>query len=513
MPGSPVLIGPFVGGINTYSEPTQIADNECQELINFDIDLDGSLVSRPSLQTMPSPPGLGSNVLGTYTTTAGSVYFVIIDVAKNLRVFDVTSGAHLYTIATNIDTQAVVQYQNKLWIIATPNSANPGGSWDPVGGFTAVAAMARGISATMYKERLFVASGSQSTTPSRLNFSAPANLSSWTAGTDFLDVNNGDGLNIVKIYAFGGRIVVFKDRATYTFSYDSQPTRGQTELVAANVGIANVNSFAEFEGVMYILFGNILYSITNWNWDPLNVKVPFIIFNAVARTTWSDSSISVVGNRLICRYFDTFYIFGLRTRAFSTWRFANGSDHTPSHFIPYPFLDPTTNAYFWVAGCYDNGKNAWYKFLDTVNKTTGAENFPCSLVTKTFDYKVPYTWKRMFWWGADILAKTTVSYRVHPTAYNVPIKWSQISNGVTKWSDLKTWAKPIDVSLDVTDSVSTANPSGTRMFQRLNKGLRFRQISFKLSTTVDGTTTTGPLRVFSLTAVTSSKALVSKKIN
>jgi len=51
------------------------------------------------------------------------------------------------------------------------------------------------------------------------------------------------------------------------------------------------------------------------------------------------------------------------------------------------------------------------------------------------------------------------------------------------------------------------------MFQRLNKGLRFRQISFKLSTTVDGTTTTGPLRVFSLTAVTSSKALVSKKIN
>jgi hypothetical protein len=513
MPGSPVLIGPFIGGINTYSEPTQIADNECQELINFDIDLDGSLVSRPSLTTMPSPPGLGSNVLGTYTTTAGSVYFVIIDTAKNLRVFDVTSGAHLYTISTNIDTQCVVQYQNKLWVIATPNSANPGGSWDPVGGFTAIAAMARGISATIYKERLYVASGSQSTTPSRLNFSAAANLSSWTPGTDFLDVNNGDGLNIVKIYAFGGRIVVFKDRSTYTFSYDSQPTKGQTELVAANVGITNVNSFAEFEGVMYVLFSNTLYSITNWNWDPLNVKVPFIIFNAVARTTWGNSSLSIVGNRLICRYYDTFYVFGLRTRAFTTWRFANGADYAPSHFLPYPFLDPSTNTFFWVAGCYDNGKNVWYKFIDTVNKSTGAETFNCSLVTKIFDYKVPYTWKRMFWWGADILAKTTVSYLVHPVAYNIPIKWSQISNGVMKWSQLQTWAKPLDVSLDVTDSTTTANPSGTRMFQRLNKGLRFRQISFKLSATVDGTTATGPLKVFSLTAVTSSKALVSKKIN
>lgn len=515
MPGSPVLIGPFTGGLNTYSEPTMISDNECTELFNFDIDLDGTLVNRPPLALMPSLSGTGGNILGTYTTTSGTVYYVIIDSANNLRVYDVSSGAALYTISTNIATQCVVQYANKLWIVATPNSANPGGSWDPVGGFTAVATMARGISATMYKERMYVASGSQAATPSRVNFSAAANLASWTAGTDFFDINNGDGQSIVKLYAFMGRIIAFKDRSTYTFSYDTQPTKGQTELVAANVGIANANSFAEFEGIFYVLFGNTLYAVTNWNWDPLNTKVPFVLFNQTARSTWGNSSISVVGNRLICRYFDNYYVFGLRTRAFSIFRFStpDQNDFTPSHFLPYPVLDAGTNTYFWVAGSYDNSKGVWYKFIDTPNQVSSVESFNVSLVTKTYDYKVPYTWKRMFWWGADILSKTTISYRVHPVAYNLPIKWSQISNGVTKWSDLKTWAKPIDVSLDVTDSVSTANPSGTRTFQRLQKGLRFRQISFKLSSIVDGTTTTGPLRVFSLTAVTSSKALVSKKIN
>lgn len=511
MPGSPVIIGPFTQGLNTYNDPTSVSDNECVELYNMDIDLDGALVNRPPIAAMPSAPGNGSTILGTYVTTGGVTYYVIIDTANNLKVFDISSGAALYTISTNIACQAVVQYQNKLWVIATPNSANPGGSWDSVSGFTAIPTMARGVTGTIYKERLFIGSGSQSSTPSRINFSAAANLSSWNAGVDFFDANNGDGQSIVKLYTYSGRIVIFKTNSTYVFGYDSQPTKGQTEIVSTTIGIANSDSFAEFENIMYVIYNNYLYAIQNFNWDQVNVKVPFIKFTFKVRTNTNDSALSVVGNRLICRYYDNFYVYGLKTRAFSIWRF-DKADLAPSRFFSYPVLDTTSNATMYVAGNYDTAKNQWYKLLDTPVSSL-SESMDLLLTTKTYDYKVAYTYKRLFWWGADLMAKTQVSYRVQPTVFNVPVKWSQISNGVTKWSQLKTWGRPIDVSIDVTDSSISANASGVRTFVKLLKALRFRQISFKVSTTVDGTTFTSPFKIFSLTASTASKELVNRKIN
>ena len=511
MPGSPVLVGPFSGGLNTYSEPTQIADTEAVELFNFDIDLDGSLVSRPPLVTMPSNAGPGCNVVGIFTTSTGTNYVILIDTANNLKAYDVTSGSAVYTIATNIQCLITVQYLNKLWVVATPNSANPGGSWDPVGGFTAIAGMARGNSAAIYQERLFISAGPQSTNPARINFSGPANFGSWTPGTDFFDVNNGDGQAIICLASFGGLIGIYKTRSTYTFAYDASPTKGKSELVAANIGIASQYCYAEFEGNIYILFGNVLYAINNWNWTPVNIKVPFVVYNFKARATSNDFSVSIVGNRLICRYYDNFYVYNLRTQAFSIWRFTT-ADYAPNAFFRYPTIDPIENTYFYVAGNYDNAKISWYRITDTPLSST-PETFTVSIVTKTYDYKVPYTFKRMFWWGADILSKTPVTYVVHPTVYNIPIKWSQISNGTTKWSQLQTWAKPLNISIDVTDSTDSSNPSGTRTFVKLLKGLRFRQVSFKVSSTVNGTLATGPLKLFSLTAVTSSKALVSKKIS
>ena len=49
MSGTPVKIGPFTNGLNILNEPTTIADTECVELLNFDVDLDGSIVSRPPI--------------------------------------------------------------------------------------------------------------------------------------------------------------------------------------------------------------------------------------------------------------------------------------------------------------------------------------------------------------------------------------------------------------------------------------------------------------------------------
>ena len=42
MPGAPIQVGPFVGGLNTFSDATAIADNELTVCENFELDLDGS---------------------------------------------------------------------------------------------------------------------------------------------------------------------------------------------------------------------------------------------------------------------------------------------------------------------------------------------------------------------------------------------------------------------------------------------------------------------------------------
>jgi hypothetical protein len=47
VPGQPIQVGPFIGGLNTFSDDTSIADNELVLAENWDLDLDGSLVSRP----------------------------------------------------------------------------------------------------------------------------------------------------------------------------------------------------------------------------------------------------------------------------------------------------------------------------------------------------------------------------------------------------------------------------------------------------------------------------------
>lgn len=508
MSGTPVKIGPFTNGLNILNEPTTIADTECVELLNFDVDLDGSIVSRPPIVEISNGITGGTHYLGMFISTTGVVYF-IYQIGTTCRAYDV-AGNSWSTIVSNTIISNCIQYQNKLWLIADITSASNGGSWEPVGGFTLVASMPRGIFGCVYKERLFIATGPGSTNPSRINFSGAANFSSWT-GTDFFDIANGDGQYILRIHSWAGQIAVFKQNSTYTFGYDSLPTKGVTQLQSSTIGIASTWALAEFENTLYVLWGNYLYSITNWNWDQVNIKVPFSLYSYKAKTSWTDFTISVVNNRLIVRFYDNFYVYGLKTRAFSMWRF-NSASFTPSSFIRYPLLDSTTGQTFFICADYDKSKSRVYKFIDTISGTN-TETFDCSITTKTYDFNVPYTFKRLFHWGVDLFAKSQVQFKVIPVAYNIPVTWGQLNSQGKKWSELKTWARVSDVSLDVSDSINSSNPGNIRTYIKLVKSLRFRQLAFRIISTVDGSISTGPLRIFSVTAFTSNKELVTKKIS
>lgn len=508
----PVRVGPFSGGINTYSDPSAVADEDAVDIVNFDVDLDGSLISRPPFVATPSAgTRKGIRVLGVFIDTAGTPFVVFTSTALGACYYNVITET-FGTINSTLFPTAMVQYMNKAWLVAPPGTAQDGGWWDGAV-FTAVPAQPKGTSATVYKERIFIGTGALDTTnPSRLFFSGPANPTSWT-GTDFLDINNGDGQDIVKVYSFSGSVVVFKTNSTYVYAYESSPTKGQTQSISATIGLDGPDCMAEAENVLYTLSGGEAYSISNWNWEQINVKSPFQFSNSHAGNTRGDYSVSAIGNRIMFRYYDTYYIFGTKTRAWTKWL----SSLTPDLFIKSPYKPAGTTVETYVAGNYLSaaapaGNDVLFTFQEAYTPTR-SENFTCTLRTKIYSMNVPYSFKRLMWWGVDLLSKSPIDVQVSPITYGRPVRWSELA-GMT-WADMatRTWGAPLDISLDVSDESDINNPTGVRMFVKFIKSLRFRQIQYVLSSPVDGSTVTGPLRIYSITAFIVNKETVSKKIS
>lgn len=509
MAGQPVRIGPFVGGMNTYSGPSSIADNEAVDILNMDVDLDGALLSRPGLEVLTVPGAVTDtrgHIIGTYRSTAGVVY-MIFNYDNNVYAYN-TSAATWHAIVADMAT-ACVQYNDKLYIVLKPSGTTQGGGkWDPVGGYVAIAAMPRGYSAVIYKERMFISASrnGDETSINRVKFSNPGNPDAWTS-TDTFDVSAGDGEDITAIVVHQAAIVVFKTDSTFLFAYESSPTKGQVQKISNTIGANNQFSVVEYENNLFVAHENNIYRISNWNWEHANIKVPFVFSNVSVMPETFNTSLSLLNNRLICRYYENYYVLGLKTGAWVRWQF---DGRTPSEFVTNPNMMLTTGAFTYYAGSYKhNPTKPVSRFSDTFADVL--ESFPIRLVTKSYDFGPSYGFKRLFWWGVDILSKTPTTYKVSPLVYNTPVTWGQI--GAVPISQLQTWGRPLDVSLDVTDSANTSNPSDYRTFIKLLKSLRFRQAFFTLESTVDGTTNTGPYRIFSLTAFVDSKQLVSKQVS
>lgn len=511
MPGTPVKIGPFVGGLNTYSGPTSIADNEARELINFDIDIDGSLKTRPPVNNYwgDDASTCEFKILCMYRDSAGANYAIITE--------NYDSGAK-YTVAFSFNTQvrtiiyngiatAAVQYSNKVWIVS-PVGSTWSGSWEPIGGYAAVAGMPPGNSIAVYKDRLFIATvGGDGASITRVKFSGPANPSSWT-GTDLFEVATGDGQNIIKLLSFDGTIAIFKKDSTYLFGYDTSPTKGQVQIINAIIGLATDTSLAIYENAIYAMHKDSVYKISGWNWSLVNLKVPFGYFNPNGYPQDKSSDLSIVEDRLFVRYYSKYYVFGLKTQSWTEWSFT-GSGRSPTQWFRLPTFNATLGTFeYFSAGAYKSSAKELLIFKDAY-EASNPEDIQASVATKIYNFDVPYSFKRLFWWGVDMLSKSPVTFLVQPTAYSTTTKWGQILG--IPMPQLGTWGRPLDVPLDVTDYSSFSNPTGSRLYIKLLKALRFRQVSFKLSSTVDGTTATGPLRIFSLTAFVDNKQLISKR--
>lgn len=506
MPGTPVRLGPFKGGLNSASDPSAIADDELSVCENFEFDVDGSLTSRPPIISYTDAPvAQNMHLLGFFIDSSGAYWLVG---STDSAIYYDNSGSWVQ-ITTGFRASAMVQYANKAWIIAEPGSSNPGGSWVPTtagaaGTFTAISSMPYGMAGTIFKDRLYIAAGSLATTnESRINFSNNGDPATWTS-SDFIDVNPGDGEKIIDIYASGNTLYCFKNDSTWVFSYNSAPTDGTLQQISAIIGVSDIECITQFENTIYVYHEGFIYELVNYIHTKLNYKVNFTPSGSTSYVR--PVALSRVVDRLVLRYFDKVYVFNLRTRTWTTWVTTKNF----CKFTQIPKSSTSSDAMAYISGSCVTDDKSTFKFTDEY--ASASESMTCTIRTKYFDFNSPNLFKRLHWWGVDVISQGVVSGTVTPVIYSFSVTWGDLASYT--WGDLAsfTWGQPLNTVPSVSDSISTSGSNGRR-FLKFLKSIRFRNVYFDISIDTDGTVSKSPVKIFTVNPVITQKQQVSASIS
>ena len=513
MPGQAIQVGPFIGGLNTFSDPSAVADNELVECNNFELDLDGSLKSRPPFEDLgvdfPLDTTGDIHMLGYFYTGSGDAYLIASDSSTSTYYFDGSS----WTLITNaLAAAGFVQFDDKAWLTAEVGSSQTGGYWEPVGGFTTDANMPKGEIITVFKERLWIAEGRDSTNQgTRLYRSRTvADPTLWQATNDFVDVGSGDGQNIVNLAVYFNTLLIFRTKSIYGLQYATDPAAAVVALVVPNVGLASKDSLDQFESFIYFIFEDKAYEFSNNRAAQINVKVPFVDNGTVG--IHLPYAVSVFNRRVIFSFHDTMYVYNLRTRTWTTW--------ASTVFGPIGrILKQETGAGAAVGIAHKSVAVAsgasrsteTLRITDDFGNIT--EDMLCSIQTKNFNYQASSVYKRLFWWGIDASFKQTVTGLAFPITYNFTATWQRML-GVTWGSRTSfTWFRPFsEPAFSETDIDVTGDIIG-RKFIKFFKSLRFRQIYYRVDFESDGSLDSAPVRLFSLMTYVNPKETVSKSVS
>lgn len=519
MPRAEALrLGPFVGGLNTGSDPTAVADSELVSCVNFELDLDGSLVQRPPI-VETSHSGVNTHNLVIGSAIIAGVSYIIVSNSGGVYAFD---GVNWTLIKGGLTSYIALQYRNLVYLVATEASVQAGGFWKPGVGFTSVATMPRGESAIFSKARMFIVPGRSATVnTSRLQFSDPiiADIPTWT-GTNIIDVSPGDGQNLVDILVYNDNIVLFKQDSTYVLAYDLQPTDAILRNINLNIGATARFCVQLYENSVFVYHEGKVYEMVNYDFSQTNIKVPLEFDGAtpIGSTRADEVFLSLLGDRLILRYYNKIYVFGLKTRVWFTWESADPILHNFGPLLPFP-SNPTqsVNTKYYAGSSLNEFTNMVY-IPDGFDSVTEEHTLAASVtifstfITKNYDLADSHHFKKLMWWGADISTNQDVVGIATPITTSFKILWNDLA--AKTWNSLSsnTWYAPLLVPVVIETDVPILT-AASRKFVKFKKTLRFRQINYRMTLKGDGTTATGPCRVFTLTAIIGSKQTVSKQVS
>lgn len=522
MPTETLRLGPFSGGLNIGSDPALIQDTELIACLNFELDTDGSLVSRPAIQVAFQGASnerlfifgsvVFSGTLYLFATRAGST-FVSSNGGSSWTALAPGGGAR--------ECKTMEVYNNTVWLPATPGSANGGMSWTVGGGAVAVAAMPRAEKCIVHKNRLYCVPGETATVnASRLTFSQSADFTTWPA-PNFLDVQPGDGDTLNNLIVYQDNLLLFKGESAHVLAYDLDPVDAILREINPVVGSTGSLGVVQYENTVYAMHRNKVYEITNYNFSLLNLKVPLVFDNSLPSGTtarYENQSLSTLGERLIVRYYNRTYSFQLRTRTWGEWSKTDGSSAIEWHiFGPLIRARDLSGSGLdsYYSGYSFDVSSGGYKVIKIIDGRSGGASeglgthmFYCIATTKDYDMADPVRYKKLFWWGADVLTGEEVAGSITPITLINSTTWDALSTET--WGDLETWGSPLSTASIFQEVIPADSIANTNKLIKFGKTLRFRKVNFSVRLETDGTITR-PTKIFQYVAVVAVKQLVSAR--
>lgn len=362
MPGSPVKIGPFVGGLNNVSLAGESKDNEVVELINYELALDTSLVSRPPIEIITGTGGLTTNrwdVLGIYRITAGD-WYIIVNKPTGATTYDVNAyplGDFATTpitikTTTGLNNRIVsfAQYNDWCYFNVAFGATDTGFRWKFAFAVAPIAAMPRGTVMVSWKDRLWVTGTGNATDGNYVWFSkvdaTGPHPETWDTAVDFFNTDPGFGGLNTAMLALTNSILIFKADATYRFSFPAAPKNGEIVKLSGQVGAAGTNSVIGFENFCYIYDQGRIYELINQKFTQINLNVIFKVAPDSPDALAPGVDLSIINRRLVVRYFNTLYSYSIDTRTWSQWKLEAG---TPGKFLEVPSDSSSSTPSTYVA--------------------------------------------------------------------------------------------------------------------------------------------------------------------
>jgi hypothetical protein len=579
VPISELKIGPFAGGINNYSNASAIADSELVDCINFDIDLDGSLKSRPPMHCSGIPyastttPIFEANtkVLGTYTfdglrlivyqytqilNPSAGVYSIDqrvegywVDGSFLGTTFLLTSDTYSSgspTIANPYTT--ISRYKNTLYMFR----ATGGGGKYVVNAVTGSGAFTAGTypaasKSVVYKERMWLCGDKTTTNPSRLYFSDIA-LPDTYQPASFFDIRPGDGDTLNDMIVYQDNLFIFKNSSIWVFAYDTQPAQAVLQQLHNSLGVDNESSIALYENVIYFLKWGQVYQIADYVFTRISTKLPFADdrtlptpvagTEAWINTKWKYYSyLSLVGDRLVVRFYNRTYVYHLRMRAWTRWTSQDNVLHYSGQFVKLedsnlvstlkrsyntyvaggaltvpPFksmVNTTVRNITFLSDVYDPTTGEYTKWTGS-GLPDNVVDIMLSIKSKIYDVGISHRFKRLMHWGVDVVTGRDVTGILSPYSLAYRVTWEQLHG--LMWNQLQTWGYPLFAQPNNTQT-TLVDAGVYRRYIRFPKSLRYRLLQFEVQMVTKGNQTDGPAQLYSLTAFTAQKQLVPKGVN
>lgn len=530
------VLNDFSGGLNNFWDESVIADNELPFLQNLAFTPKGALTSRPPIWPHGTDALPEANVhfdmLGFYVSEAGVRYGVYTSPTKTYT-FDLDAT---WLEIWDHKASDFVQFQSFL-IMSRSDGA--GAYWGPNGaqtwnGSAWVTGLATETLATLppaaglelHQERLF-AFGPQGTATQSVMYwsnitgevdgSPEQDWRYWNVASAFSSVNSGDGQWITGLVAGYNDLTVFRNHSTYRYTFSALPEEGVMAKVQEGIGAESQQCIVQYENALIVLSGEQVYSYYNGVFQSLNDQKVRFESTAEPESLAVPYAVSVLGARLIVFYSGSIFVLQMKTGTWSTWVTTTGFVYCRAIVGVADSIEKAIEG-FAISNHAATGDQHLYRISDHLHPTDGAEDMVCSIRTKIYDFKTPNEWKRLYWWAAEVMAVGNVVAKVFPVSLETTTSSTWDWMGTFTWPELEAaiefgFDNPTPYPFNVTTTSAFVWNKPERINLKLDHALRFRRVYFEIYITTDGTASTAPAQIFSLTPMIGTKASISERVS